>query len=89
MTVCTHRSRPVLFGEKGGVDVDAEGEMVGDEIFAGRADVHRVEVGELGFEDVEFVLRDRRVGRVRTAGEDVFEHLICHLFVGDSERTDD
>ena len=71
------------------MDVDAEGEMVGDEIFARRANVHRVEVGELGFEDVEFVLRDRRVGRVRTAGEDVFEHLIRHLFVSDSERTDD
>lgn len=35
MTVGSHALGPVLLGEQGGVDVDAEREMVGNEILAG------------------------------------------------------
>ena len=89
VTVCPHRTRPVVLGEESCVNVDTEGEMVGNEILARRTDIHRVEVGEFGFENVEFFLRDGSVRRVRTVGEDVFEHFVGHLFSGDSERTDD
>jgi hypothetical protein len=63
--------------------------MVRDEIFAGRTDIHRVEIGELRLEDVELLLRDGSVRRVRSVAEDVFEHLVGHLFSRDTERTND
>lgn len=54
MPISPHAERPLVFGKDGGVVVDREGQVVRDEIFAGGAHVHGVEVVEFAFHCVCF-----------------------------------
>lgn len=85
MSVSTDAERPFSFGEKGGMDVDAEGEMVGDEILSRRSDVERIEVVILPLHHIYLLFRDCRVCRPRLITINIIPDCICHLFRCDTE----
>ena len=67
--------------------VDTEGQVVGDEVLAGRANVEGVEIVEGVLELVEVLFGNIGVGGERTIAEDVFPDLVCHLLSLDGQKT--
>ena len=59
--------------------VDTEGQVVGDEILAGRANIEGIEIVEGVLQLVEVRFGNIGVGGERTIAEDVFPDLIRHL----------
>lgn len=87
VSVGSHSLGPVLFAEKGGVDVDTEGQVVRDQVLSRRPDIHRVEVLVVVLELGGLFLFERLTLGEGSVSEDVSPNLISHLISGDTERS--
>lgn len=77
----------MFFGEDGGMDVDAEREMIVDQILAGGTKVHWVEVLEVVLELRGLLQRERSAFGVLTRTQNIVPDLIGHVFRSDAKTT--
>ncbi len=87
MPIRTHTQGELVLREQRLVVVQAEGQVVVDQILGGGADVEGVEVLVLMLQRVHFFLRNGRVGWPRPVAEDVLPDLVDHLIGSDAQRT--
>ena len=87
MPVRSHTEWPVLLREESDVVIDAEGKMVGDQVFAGGTDVEWIEVREGTSQRFEFVLRDVGGLREGARSEDIVPDLVGHLLDNNPQRS--
>jgi hypothetical protein len=87
MPVRADVQRPVLLLEDSGMCVHTEGKVIRDEVLAGRAQVHRIEVLEVVLHAVGLLLRDSRALWPRSIAEDVLKEFVRELVGGDAHGT--
>ena len=87
MPIRPHTAGPLVLGEKSSVVVQAEGQVVRDEVLCRGADVQRIEVAEFVLECVcLFLGKGGRFGEGAVA-EDIFPNLVRHLVRCDTKRS--
>mmetsp|Transcript_41491 Transcript_41491/g.123989 ORF Transcript_41491/g.123989 Transcript_41491/m.123989 type:complete len:208 (-) Transcript_41491:1673-2296(-) len=79
MAVGAERARPVLAREDGGVRVEAEAQVVLDEVLSRHAQIKGVPVLKLAAHLCQGLLANRAVARQLLAQEDVVPHLVGHV----------
>jgi len=85
MTVGPDGLRPVLLGEDRGVDIDAERQVVVDEILPRRSKIEGIEVLEVVFELRSLFEGQSAASGILSRSEDVTPNLVRHVFWSDSE----
>ena len=83
VAVGADRARPMFGRKEDKVDIEEEGQMIGDQIFARRIHVERVPIREFVFHHIEIGFRDLRGGEnvfvKGFAAKDIVPHFIGHL----------